>query len=95
MTKKHFIGLADALRRVKPKQYPREQHDEPDSRVAIECETIARYQLFTWQQCVEKIADFCQSENSRFNRVRWMAYVNGDCGPNGGEVKGRKGKVNR
>lgn len=33
------------------------------------------------------LADFCQSQNPRFNRQRWLNYVNGRCGPNGGKVK--------
>lgn len=30
------------------------------------------------------LADFCQSQNPRFNRGRWLGYLNGECGPNGG-----------
>ncbi len=33
------------------------------------------------------LCDFCQSQNSRFNRERWLSYIAGECGPNGGKVK--------
>jgi len=36
---------------------------------------------------IEMLADFCQSTNPRFNRERWLAYIAGECGPNGGRVK--------
>ena len=33
------------------------------------------------------LANFCQSQNPRFNRSRWLGYIKGDNGPNGGRVK--------
>ena len=33
------------------------------------------------------LADFCQTQNPRFNRQLWLDYVNGKCGPSGGKVK--------
>ena len=33
------------------------------------------------------IADFCASQNSRFNRERWLSYIAGECGPNGEKVR--------
>jgi hypothetical protein len=33
------------------------------------------------------LADFCQSQNGRFLRDRWLAYIAGTCGPSGGEIK--------
>lgn len=35
-------------------------------------------------QQLDAIADFCQSQNANFNRERWLAYIAGECGPNGG-----------
>ena len=29
---------------------------------------------------------FCASENPRFKRERWLDYIAGRCGPNGGTV---------
>ena len=37
---------------------------------------------------VDMLADFCRTQNSAFNRKRWLAYIAGECGPNGGEKKG-------
>ncbi len=38
------------------------------------------------------LADFCASQNPAFNRDRWLAYINGECGPSGGSVKKAKGE---
>jgi len=32
------------------------------------------------------LARFCASENPRFKRERWLEYIAGRCGPNGGTV---------
>ena len=36
---------------------------------------------------VERPADFCQDQNPRFMRIRWLDYIRGECGSNGGKVK--------
>jgi len=36
---------------------------------------------------LETLADFCQSQNSNFKRERWLSYIAGECGPNGGKIK--------
>jgi hypothetical protein len=41
---------------------------------------------FTESQ-IRTLADFCRDQNSMFNRERWLDYIAGKCGPNGGEVK--------
>ena len=33
------------------------------------------------------LADFCASTNQRFMRGRWLSYIAGECGSNGGHVK--------
>lgn len=33
------------------------------------------------------LARFCASENPRFKRERWLDYIAGECGPNGGMVR--------
>ena len=38
---------------------------------------------FTDRQIAE-LADFCKQQNSNFNRERWISYIAGECGPNGG-----------
>lgn len=69
MTKKHFIALADAL---KTANLPFQQVG-----VVPGLEPFGPYQL-------EILADFCEQQNPRFNRERWISYINGECGPSGG-----------
>ena len=38
-------------------------------------------------ELAEMLADFCQSQNPQFNRERWLSYIAGTCGKNGGKVK--------
>jgi len=33
---------------------------------------------------LDVLADFCKSQNSNFMRDRWLDYIAGKCGPNGG-----------
>lgn len=33
------------------------------------------------------LASFCKSENGRFDYPRWLGYINGENGPNGGQIK--------
>ena len=33
------------------------------------------------------IADFCEKQNPQFKRERWLSYIAGTCGKNGGKVK--------
>jgi hypothetical protein len=41
-------------------------------------------QPFTAEQ-LEYLADFCERQNRDFSRERWLAYIAGECGPNGGK----------
>jgi hypothetical protein len=41
-----------------------------------------------WEALLHQMADFCTSQNPRFDRARWLGYIEGECGPNGGAVKG-------
>jgi len=34
---------------------------------------------------VAMLADLCQSQNPRFDRQRWLDYIKGVAGPNGGK----------
>ena len=36
---------------------------------------------------IMQLADFCEAQNPNFNRSRWVDYVHGKCGKNGGKVK--------
>ena len=70
MTKKHFVALADAVRRYNENAF---KHGT----------NIVSPLQFTDTQ-IFALADFCQSQNAQFDRERWLAYVNGECGKNGG-----------
>ena len=37
------------------------------------------------QQHLNSLAAFCATQNPNFNRERWLAYIAGECGPNGGK----------
>lgn len=39
-----------------------------------------------WELDCKAIANACHQSNPRFNRERWLDYINGKCGPNGGKV---------
>lgn len=86
MTKKHFIALADAMRTTKPES-------EIDIMGVASSEYTA--ELAQWKQDVNIIALVCASHNPQFNRERWLAYIAGECGPNGGPITGgiHKGRM--
>ena len=33
---------------------------------------------------IEHLANFCHEQNHNFKRERWIDYINGQCGRNGG-----------
>lgn len=43
------------------------------------------YQPFNEAQ-IRVLADFCEAQNSRFNYDRWVGYIAGTNGKNGGKV---------
>ena len=34
---------------------------------------------------IHDLADFCESVSPKFKRQRWLDYIAGKCGPNGGK----------
>ncbi len=36
------------------------------------------------QAAILELTHFCRAENPNFNRERWLDYIAGKCGPNGG-----------
>ena len=58
---------------------------------------VLRYRLSRWEkdgieyallwEMVNDLAVFCKQANPRFNRDRWLDYIAGKCGPNGGSIK--------
>ena len=84
MSKKHFIALADAVRKYKPRltvfnvSPDAEQFDkgyEKGFNEGMEC---------LWNRLLPVLADFCQAQNPNFKRDRWLGYIAGECGPYGG-----------
>ena len=71
MTKKTFIALADSIR----------EHNRIKRNVFG---ANAERMCFNIEQ-VEALADFCQSQNSNFNRDRFLGYIAGTNGPSGGQ----------
>ena len=73
MTEQHFLALADSIRAYNAQAFPAGTN-------------IASPLKFTHTQ-IQTLADFCAAQKSAFDRERWLAYVAGDCGPNGGKRK--------
>lgn len=80
MTKKHFIALADVVRRLQPKDA------DVTVKGGISDSDLASHvgQTVQWRMTRDALADFCQAQNAQFNRERWLGYIDGTNGPNGG-----------
>lgn len=73
MSKQDFIALADAIR----------DHGttiDPHSTVRINDTPFTKDQI-------ELLATFCKGQNFAFKKDRWLDYIAGKCGPNGGAIK--------
>jgi hypothetical protein len=70
MTKKHFIALADMLITARVGSTNR-------------MGTVS-YNPFK-DEHIQFLADFCQAQNPHFNRERWLGYIAGKNGKNGGK----------
>jgi hypothetical protein len=69
MSKKDFIALADEI----------QEHN----RIAAHPANADRTQQFNADQ-LETLATFCKRQNPNFMRGRWLGYIAGECGKNGG-----------
>lgn len=75
MSKKDFIALDDSIR---------------------EYNSLARNRYLAGTNSpfnsaqILTLADFCEGQGSHFDRERWLGYINGENGPNGGAVKEKK-----
>ena len=74
MTKKHFIALADTLKALEPINLK-----QKDARASAEHRQ--------WETTVQRLADFCAAQNDQFNRKRWLGYIAGSNGKNGGRCQ--------
>ena len=72
MSKKHFIALAQVFMDTKP---------QPNGPTWDYAEAILQ-----WERIRNALADFCEDQNPRFNRERWLGFIAGENGPNGGKV---------
>ena len=72
MSKKDFIALADAIR-----EHNRVEYNIRANNGGGSCDNFSPAQI-------DVIARFCSSQNPRFMRDRWLDYIAGKCGPNGG-----------
>lgn len=84
MSKKHFIALADHIRLA--------GHLPGRVDTILECYDIPEGEKpglkdLILRTVADELADFCRSQNGRFDRERWLGYINGECGPNGGTVR--------
>lgn len=81
MTRKHFIDLAEVLRKLKPTKA--EQSGPYDEGWDHGC-------VAQWNAMTQALADFCQTQNPRFDRERWLGYIAGENSANGKKLKGEK-----
>lgn len=56
-----------------------------------EAETGVRMHPYFLDAQLDILADFCAARNPRFNYERWLGYIRGECGPNGGAIRKPKG----
>lgn len=71
MTKKHFIALADCIKNYNAGAFPSGTN-------------IVSPLQFEHTQILA-LADFCRAQNPRFDRIIWLSYIAGKCGPRGGK----------
>ena len=81
MSKKDFVALANTMRALQPNMGILQGLSTPQAHAAKDG------QQTQWKLTVEALADYCSAQNPRFNRRRWLDYIVGKCGPNGGRVK--------
>lgn len=73
MTKRELIALADSIRDYNEKAFPHGTNTSSPLK-------------FTHTQII-RLADFCQAHNPKFKRDRWLGYIKGENGPNGGQLR--------
>ena len=73
MSKKDFIALADIIR----------MHNAEIDREGNYVRVADRFN----ESQIATLASFCAEQNPMFKRERWLDYINGKCGKNGGAIK--------
>lgn len=89
MSKKDFIALADAIRLANDTngERPDLAHDASCAMRfygASECTCDKDSRPVFDETALDTLANFCKSQNGNFLRDRWLDYIAGKCGPNGG-----------
>lgn len=84
MTKQNFIALADTIRQAKPIS------TLPGMSPFGEGYDAGRASM--WGYMCEVMADYCAAQSTQFNRDRWLGYIDGTNGPNGGAMDKGKSK---
>jgi len=85
MTKRHFIELADWLR--KPGMIPATvEHAIQTAAPSLDAVTVGAIKAQIMRDIASDLAAFCIEQNIRFNRDTFLSYIAGECGPSGGRV---------
>lgn len=83
MSKKHFIELADTVRGISQqltainRENAGGSYDVPDQSADALTDQMM-------DMIMRRLSDFCSDQNPRFDHHRWIGYIKGECGPNGG-----------
>jgi len=75
MSKQDFVALADAIR-LELCGF-RMVYDESTPDIPV-------------SKVIDTLASFCKRQNPNFMRERWIDYIAGKCGKNGGTIKPHK-----
>lgn len=81
MSKKDFIALADVLKQLQPNLAVPAWASTPTAHANKDGMQAQ------WRATVDTLAEFCQQQNPHFMTDRWLDYIAGKCGKNGGTVK--------
>lgn len=82
ITKKQIIEIADVIKKIPV--YDMDGNEVTDCVMDSPVEGI--FLNMNPHDVVRVFADFLAAQNPNFNRKRFIGYVNGTCGPNGGRV---------
>jgi hypothetical protein len=81
MSKKDFIALADTLRELQPDMAV------PTWQASPQTAAERNGRQAQWLKTRDALADFCRSQSSNFLLDRWLGYIAGENGKNGGAIK--------
>jgi hypothetical protein len=83
-----ITGRALKLSRDGKQKQPKQRQKEMSKKNFIQLANHIRTASVPFtKEHLELLADFCRSQNPRFMRERWLGYIRGECGSNGGAIK--------